>query len=104
MKINSLVETSAGASGSVASVSSPIGAMNKRAGSMFKGKKTNKPFYEEKKDCGCSKECKCHENITEGKVKQLMMDLEEMSDKEFLAKYNKTKKEMRNGLNEGAMP
>ena len=106
MKINSLVETSAGAtgSGSVASVSSPIGAMNKRAGSMFKGKKTNKPFYEEKKDCGCSKECKCHENITEGKVKQLMMDLEEMSDKEFLAKYKQTKKEMRNGLNEGAMP
>lgn len=106
MKINSLVETSAGAtgSGSVASVSSPIGAMNKRAGSMFKGKKTNKPFYEEKKDCGCSKECECHKNITEGKVKQLMMDLEEMSDKEFLAKYNKTKKEMRNGLNEGAMP
>jgi len=106
MKIKSLVETSAGAtsSGSVASVASPMGKTHKRAGSMFKGKKTNKPFYEEKKDCGCPAECKCRDNVTEGKVKQLMMDLEEMSDKEFLKKYNKTKQEMRNSLNEGAMP
>jgi len=106
MKIKSLVETSAGAtsSGSVASVASPMGKTHKRTGSMFKGKKTNKPFYEEKKDCGCPNECKCRDNVTEGKVKQLMMDLEEMSDKEFLKKYNKTKQEMRNSLNEGAMP
>lgn len=102
MKIKSLVETTT--SGSVASVASPIGGMNKRAGSMFKGKKTNKSFYEEKKDCGCPADCKCHEKVTEGKVKQLEMDLKEMSDKEFLAKYKKTKQEVRNELNEGAMP
>lgn len=105
MKINSLVETSAGAtgSGSVASVSSPIGGTHKRAGSMFKGKKTNKPFYEEKKDCGCSKECKCHENVTESKVKQLEMDLKEMNDEQFFDKYKKTKNQVRNGLKGGSM-
>ena len=44
MKINQITETTAG---SVASVAMPMGGMNKRAGSMFKGKKTKKPFYEE---------------------------------------------------------
>jgi hypothetical protein len=101
MKIKSLAETTT--SGSVASVSSPIGGMHKRAGSMFKGKKTSKPFYEEKKDCGCSKECKCHENVTENKVKQLEMDLKEMNDKQFFDKYKKTKNQVRNGLKGGSM-
>ena len=34
-------------SGSVASVAMPIGRTQKRAGSLFKGKKTSKPFYED---------------------------------------------------------
>lgn len=48
MKIKQITETTAGAtsSGSVASVSKPMGKMQKR-NSIFKGKKTNKPFYEE---------------------------------------------------------
>ena len=47
MKIKQITETTAGAtsSGSVASVAKPMGKMQKR-NSIFKGKKTNKPFYE----------------------------------------------------------
>lgn len=51
MKINQIiVETTT--SGAVASVAQPLGGVqkrsgNKKAGSMFKGKTTNKPFYED---------------------------------------------------------
>lgn len=77
MKIDSLLETSAGAtgSGSVASVASPVGGMQKRGGSMFAGKKTSKPFYEEKDEvcetCEHSKsECTCDkEKVDEHIVK-----------------------------------
>jgi hypothetical protein len=106
MKINSLVETTT--SGSVAPVATPMGGMHKRAGSMFKGKKTSKPFYEEKKEgcsCGCEpSKCSCDDNITESRVKQLEMDLKEMSDEKFYDKYKKTKAQMRSSLREGAMP
>jgi hypothetical protein len=49
MKINQITETTAGStgSGSVASVAKPLGKTQKRAGNLFKGKKTSKPFYEE---------------------------------------------------------
>ena len=96
MKINQIItETSAGAtgSGSVATVSSPLGATKTRnasiygdqkVGSLFKGKKTNKPFAN---------------SITEGAVKQLSMDLkggpDGLSDEEFKKKYGKTKAEVR---------
>jgi hypothetical protein len=48
MKIKQVLESSAGAtaSGSVATVAMPMGKPQKRAGSLFKGKTTNKPFYE----------------------------------------------------------
>lgn len=50
MKISQIInETTAGAtaSGSIGSVASPLGKVQKRAGSLFKGKKTKKPFYED---------------------------------------------------------
>jgi hypothetical protein len=49
MKIENITEMTAGAtgSGSVASVAQPVGKMQKRAGSLFKGKTTKKPFYEQ---------------------------------------------------------
>jgi hypothetical protein len=44
-----ITEMSAGTtgSGSIGSVDSPVGATQKRIGSLFKGKTTNKPFYED---------------------------------------------------------
>lgn len=38
------------------------------------------------------------EELNEGKVKQMMMDLEELSDEEFQVKYHMTKEEARKGL------
>jgi hypothetical protein len=38
--------------------------------------------------------------LNEGRVKELEMDLEELTDAEFVAKYNKTKAEMKAGLSE----
>lgn len=45
MKINDIFESTT-SSGSVASVPMPLGGTQKRQGSLFKGKKTNKKFYE----------------------------------------------------------
>jgi hypothetical protein len=59
----------------------PLGGTQKRQGSLFKGKKTKKKFYE-------------------GKVKDLMQDLKELSDSEFKEKYGKTKAEARQELKE----
>jgi hypothetical protein len=42
--------------------------------------------------------------LNEGRVKELEMDLEELSDEEFQAKYGKSKAEMRAGLTEGRWP
>jgi hypothetical protein len=44
MKLHQLFETTT--SGAIAPVSAPLGSTQKRAGSLFKGKKTKKPFYE----------------------------------------------------------
>lgn len=100
MKINQIIvnETSAGAtsSGSIATVSSPIGATQtrnpsiyggKKAGNLFTGKKTNKPYAN---------------SLSEGKMKDLKMDLSSgrdgLSDIEFKKKYGKSKEEMRKAL------
>lgn len=97
MKINQIIicETTAGAtaSGSVATVASPLGKTqsrsasiygDKKVGSLFKGKKTNKPYAN---------------SLNEGAVKQLSMDLKSgsdgLSDEEFKNKYGKTKAEVR---------
>ncbi len=45
MKIKQITETTT--SGGIAPVAAPMGKVQKRAGSLFKGKKTNKPFYED---------------------------------------------------------
>lgn len=45
MKIKDIYESTT--SGSIATVAAPMGKVQKRAGSLFKGKKTNKPFYED---------------------------------------------------------
>jgi hypothetical protein len=79
MKISQIVETTT--SGSVASVAMPIGGTQKRSGSMFKGKKTKKKFYE-------------------GEMKRIATDMDELSDAQFTKKYGKTKEEMRKGLRE----
>lgn len=80
MKIADLHESTT--SGSIASVPVSMGTQS-RAGKLFKGKKTRKPFYE-------------------GKMKELSMDLkrppEGLTDDEFKKKYNKTKAEMRETL------
>lgn len=79
MKIHQIVESTT--SGSIASVASPIGKTQSRAGSLFKGKKTKKKFYE-------------------GEIKRIATDMDELSDVAFKKKYGKTKQEMRKALKE----
>lgn len=106
MKIKHIVETTT--SGAIATVASPMGKMQKRAGSMFKGKKTSKPFYEDGTEVaglqpvdkvmkGKAKKKGPYANsiIAEGKMKELSMDLKELTDEEFKKKYGKTKTEWR---------
>jgi hypothetical protein len=78
--------------GSIATVSSTLGATQTRGasiygdqkvGSLLKGKKTNKPYAN---------------SLTEGKMKDLDMDLKDMSEQAFKKKYGKSKKDMREGL------
>ena len=49
---------------------------DQKVGSLFKGKKTSKPFVN---------------SLNEGAVKQLSMDLKELKDEEFKKKYKMTK-------------
>ena len=56
---------------------------DQKVGSLFKGKKTSKPFVN---------------SLNEGAMKQLSMDLKELKDEEFKKKYNKTKQEARTAL------
>lgn len=79
MKIRQIIESTT--AGSIASVSSPIGKPQTRAGSLFKGKKTKKKFYE-------------------GEIKRIATDMDELSDAAFKKKYGKTKQEMRQALKE----
>jgi len=59
-------------SGSIASVAMPLGGTQKRAGSLFKGKKTKKKFYE-------------------GKMKDLAYDILYMDAGNFVKKYGRPK-------------
>jgi len=95
MKINQIVQETT-TSGSVAPVEhsfvkmqtrSPSVYGNTKAGSLFKGKKTNKPYAN---------------SINEGAMNQLSMDLkggvDGLSDEEFQKKYKMTKQEARKEL------
>jgi hypothetical protein len=79
MKFSEISESTT--AGAVASVAMPLGGTQKRAGSMFKGKKTKKKFYE-------------------GDMKRIATDMDELSDVAFKKKYGKTKDEMSKGLRE----
>jgi hypothetical protein len=81
MKITDIFESTTTSGAIAPGAPAKIGKTQKRAGSLFKGKVTNKPFYE-------------------GKMKELDIDLKELSDKEFLAKYKKTKDDVRKELKE----
>lgn len=99
MKINQIIsETTAGAtgSGSVATVSSPMGSTQSRnasiyggqkVGNLLTGKKTKKPYAN---------------SLSEGKMKELSLDLtsgkDGLSEKEFKKKYGKSKDEMRKSM------
>ena len=56
---------------------------DQKVGSLFKGKKTSKPFVN---------------SLNEGAVKQLSMDLKELKDEEFKKKYKMTKQEARKNM------
>jgi hypothetical protein len=77
MKIKELTESTT--AGAVASVAMPMGGTQKRAGSMFKGKKTKKKFYE-------------------GKMKDLAYDMQHMDNGNFQKKYGKSKEELKKVL------
>jgi len=76
MKISQIINETT-VSGSVASVPMPMGEVQKRV-------EVKKP----------KKKGKYMNSLSEGAVKQLAMDLKELSDAEFKKKYGKTKKEM----------
>lgn len=85
MKITQIVETTT--SGSVATVASPLFKQSRKGGNLLTGKKTNKKYAN---------------SISEGKMKELAMDLtsgkDGLTDEEFKKKYGKTKEEMRKSL------
>jgi hypothetical protein len=85
MKFSEISESTT--AGSVASVAMPLGNTQKRAGSMFKGKKTKKKFYE-------------------GKMKEVVYDLKSppkgLSNQEFKKKYGKSKEEMKKSLSDSS--
>lgn len=73
MKIKQITESAGGTtSGAIASVASPIGVPQKRTGSLFKGKKTKKKFYE-------------------GKMKDLAYDIQHLDAGNFMKKYGHPK-------------
>lgn len=96
MKITDIFESTT--SGSIAPSVSAVGSTqtrgvgiypNQKGGNLLTGKKTKKKYAN---------------SLSEGKVKELVMDLKSppagLSDEEFKKKYNKSKQEMRQGLKE----
>jgi len=79
MKTREITESTV--SGSIASVAMPMGQTQKRSKSIFQGKKTKKKF-------------------AEGKMKDIDVDLKELSDAAFKKKYGKSKDDMRKSLKE----
>ena len=111
MKVKQITESTT--SGAVATVATPLGKPQKRAGSLFKGKKTNKPFYEgdstavaglqpaEKVIKGKAKKKGPYANsIVEGKMKDILYDIEHMDNGNFMKKYGKPKEYFSSKLSE----
>jgi hypothetical protein len=93
MKFNEITESaSAGATGagSVAPVNAPMG-VQKRAGSMFKGKKTKQKY---------ANSAEVRKQVSEGKMKELAYDLDNLDNGNFKKKYGKSKEEIRAILRE----
>lgn len=88
MKINQIIESTT--SGSVATVAKPLGSTQSRNPSIYPGKTGNLLK-------GKTKKGPYQNSLTEGKVKELAMDLsgkDRLSDENFKKKYGKTKQEM----------
>ena len=93
MKINHIINETTTA-GSVATVSTPLGATQtrgnssiyggKKVGNLLKGKKTSKPFAN---------------SLNEAAMKDLAYDLQNMKPAEFFKKYGKTREEMKAAMN-----
>lgn len=86
MKITDVLHESTTA-GSVATVAAPLFTQSRKGGNLLTGKKTKKKYAN---------------SISEGKMKELAMDLtsgkDGLSDEEFKKKYSKSKSEMRKSL------
>jgi hypothetical protein len=93
MKFNEITESaSAGATGagSVASVSAPMGTQ-RRSGSMFTGKKTKQKY---------ANSVEARKQVSEGKMKELAYDIENLDNGNFMKKYGKSKRDMQAMLRE----
>lgn len=86
MKITDVLNEST-TSGSIATVATPLSTQSRKGGNLLTGKKTKKKYAN---------------SLSEGKMKELSMDLtsgpDGLSDEEFKKKYGKTKQEMRKAL------
>jgi hypothetical protein len=93
MKFNEITESaSAGATGagSVATVNAPMG-VQKRSGSLFTGKKTKQKY---------ANSVDARKQVSEGKMKEVAYDLDNLDNGNFKKKYGKTKEEMKALLKE----
>jgi hypothetical protein len=86
MKITQIVQETT-TSGSVATVAAPLFKQSRKGGNLLTGTKTKKKYAN---------------SISEGKMKELAMDLKSgkdgLTDEEFKKKYGKSKQEMRKSL------
>ena len=89
MKIKQLSETTAGA---VASVAMPLGKTHKRT------EEAANPAQQAAIAVNMKKAGKKPKKVSEGAVKQIMMDLKDLTDKEFVEKYKKSKAEAKKEL------
>ena len=78
--------------GSVASVAMPMGKMHKRT------EEAANPAQQAAIAVNMKKAGKKPKKVSEGAVKQIMMDLKDLTDKEFVAKYKKSKAEAKKEL------
>ena len=88
MRLKQILESST-TSGSITTVDSPLFSQSRQGVATPKTTKKKGPYAN---------------SLTEGAVKQLSMDLKELSDSEFLKKYKKTKTEARKAMKEKPEP